>query len=34
DGMCPMEETVKDIDDPLDAFKALNERIAQMRKGM
>jgi iron complex outermembrane receptor protein len=34
DGMCPMEETVKDIDDPMDAFKALNERIAQMRKGM
>ena len=34
DGMCPMEETVKDIDDPLDTFKALNERIAQMRKGM
>ncbi len=34
DGMCPMEETVKDIDDPMDAFEALNERIAQMRKGM
>ena len=34
DGMCPMEATVKDIDDPMKAFEALNERIAQMRKGI
>ena len=34
DGMCPMEMTVKDIDDLSEAFRALNERIAQMRKGM
>ena len=34
DGMCPMEETVKDIEDPMEAFQALNERVSQMRRGM
>ena len=29
DGMCPMEMTVKDIDDPVEAFVALKNKIAQ-----
>ena len=28
DGMCPMEMTVKDIDDPAEALEALNRKIA------
>ena len=28
-GMCPMEMTVKDIDDPVEAFVALKNKIAQ-----
>ncbi len=30
DGMCPMEETVKDIDDLNEAFIALNKKIITM----
>ena len=28
DGMCPMEMTVKDIDDPMEAFEALKKKLA------
>ena len=28
DGMCPMELTVKDIDDPYDAYIALKDKLA------
>jgi len=28
DGMCPMEMTVKDIDDPKEAFEALKRKLA------
>lgn len=28
DGMCPMELTVKDIDDPKEAFEALKRKLA------
>lgn len=31
DGMCPMEETVKDIDDLLEAYHALNNKIEELR---
>lgn len=30
DGMCPMEITVKDIDDLNEAYKALNEKVKSM----
>ena len=30
DGMCPMEETVKDIEGLEDCYKALNEKLKQM----
>ena len=32
DGMCPMEQTVLDIEDPDAAFKALKTKAALMRK--
>ncbi len=28
DGMCPMEMTVRDIDDPKEAFEALKKKLA------
>ena len=31
-GMCPMEMTVKDIDDPKEAFEALNRKLQQLSK--
>ena len=31
-GMCPMEMTVKDIDDLKEAFEALNRKLEAMRK--
>lgn len=31
-GMCPMEETVKDIDDIEEAYRALNEKCKAMAK--
>ncbi len=31
DGMCPMEMTVKDIDDLNEAYEALNKKIMQLR---
>ena len=33
DGICPMEQTVADIDDPEKGYHALAERMAQLRKG-
>ena len=32
DGMCPMEQTVKDINDPAEAIVALRNKIAELRK--
>ncbi len=32
-GICPMEETVSELDDPEAAYKALSARLAAMRKG-
>ncbi len=32
DGMCPMELTVKDIDDPEEAYHALQRKVQEMRK--
>lgn len=32
DGMCPMEETVKDIDDLNEAYKALNNKVMSLKK--
>lgn len=32
-GICPMEETVSELDDPETAYKALSARHAAMRKG-
>lgn len=32
DGMCPMEMTVKDIDDPAEALIALNAKIASLKQ--
>ncbi len=31
-GMCPMEMTVKDIDDLKEAFEALNRKLQQLSK--
>lgn len=31
DGMCPMEETVKDLDDPAKAIPAIREKLRQLR---
>lgn len=31
DDMCPMEKTVKDIDDLNEAFKALNEKVLSLQ---
>lgn len=33
DGICPMEETVADIDDPQEGYAALKQRMIQMQKG-
>jgi len=30
DGMCPMELTVKDVDDPEEAFEALKKKVAEL----
>ena len=30
DGMCPMEMTVKDIDDPQEAYEALKKKTAPL----
>ena len=32
DGMCPMEQTVKDIDDLNEAYKALNNKVMSLKK--
>lgn len=32
DGMCPMEQTVKELTDPSDALTALKQKIAELRK--
>jgi len=32
DGICPMEETVKEIDDPMEAFEALCKKRQQLMK--
>lgn len=32
DDICPMEKTVKDIDDPLEAYKALDEKVKSLMK--
>lgn len=32
DGMCPMEQTVKELNDPSDALTALKRKIAELRK--
>ncbi len=32
DGMCPMELTVKDIDDPEEAYLALKRKVQEMMK--
>ena len=32
-GICPMEETVSELDDPEAAYKALSAKLAAMRKG-
>ena len=31
DGMCPMEQTVKDLNDPSEALTALKQKIAELR---
>ena len=33
DGICPMEQTVKELNDPLEALTALKQKIAELRKG-
>ena len=32
DGMCPMEMTVKDIDDLENAYSALNDKVKELKK--
>ena len=32
DGMCPMEQTVKELTDPSEALTALKQKIAELRK--
>lgn len=32
DGMCPMEQTVKELTDPSDALTALKQKIAELQK--
>ena len=32
DGMCPMEETVKDLNDEKEALEALKNKITELRK--
>lgn len=33
DGMCPMEDTVKNIDNPEEAIEALKNKVIELRKG-
>lgn len=33
DGICPMEQTVKELNDPSEALTALKQKIAELRKG-
>ena len=33
DGICPMEQTVKELTDPSEALTALKQKIAELRKG-
>jgi hypothetical protein len=33
DGVCPMEQTVAQLDDPEEGYRALKERLAQLQKG-
>lgn len=32
DGMCPMEQTVLDIDDPEEAYRQLNKKIRELNR--
>lgn len=33
DGLCPMEQAVKDIDDPLLSIEAISNRLAELKSG-
>lgn len=34
DGICPMEQTVAELDNPEEGYKALKERMTQLQKGV
>ena len=34
DGICPMEQTVAELDNPEEGYKALKERMTQLQKGI